>query len=121
MWDGWLPAEESYERRRKRPVSDESSRRASPQALRLKPKRPTHNRRRAVQAGGALAHFQRGRAVGAEQQLDLVGVVAETADLLYHLLVVLELREVTLADVEAALAQHMARSGLEEKASRPRD
>ena len=48
-------------------------------------------------------------------------VVAETADLLYHLLVVLELREVTLADVEAALAQRMNRSGLEEKASRPRD
>jgi len=48
-------------------------------------------------------------------------VVAEAADLLYHLLVVLELRGITLADVEAALAQRMARSGLEEKASRPHD
>src|SRR5260370_30063736 len=45
IWDGWPPAGERYERRWKRPVSDESSRRASPQALRLKPKRPTHNRR----------------------------------------------------------------------------
>jgi hypothetical protein len=34
---------------------------------------------------------------------------------------VLELRGITLADVEAALAQRMARSGLEEKASRSRD
>ena len=44
--------------------------------------------------------------------------VSETADLLYHLLVVLEARGVTLAEVEAALATRLGRSGLEEKASR---
>jgi len=35
IWAGWPPAEERYEWRWKRPVSDESSRRASPKALRL--------------------------------------------------------------------------------------
>jgi phosphoribosyl-ATP pyrophosphohydrolase len=48
-------------------------------------------------------------------------LIAEAADLLYHLLVVLEARGVTLAEVEAALAERTAKSGLEEKASRPRD
>jgi phosphoribosyl-ATP pyrophosphohydrolase len=48
-------------------------------------------------------------------------LVAETADLLYHLLVVLEARGVALAEVEAALAQRTAQSGLEEKAARPRE
>ncbi|MGH6664593.1 MAG: phosphoribosyl-ATP diphosphatase [Pseudolabrys sp.] len=45
-------------------------------------------------------------------------LVAESADLLYHLLVVLEARGVTLADVEAELARRTARSGHQEKASR---
>src|SRR5436305_10273846 len=48
-------------------------------------------------------------------------LIAEAADLLYHLLVVLEARDVTLEDVEAALAARRAQSGLQEKASRPRD
>ena len=48
-------------------------------------------------------------------------LVAEAADLLYHLLVVLEARGVALAEVEAALAQRAAQSGLEEKAARPRE
>jgi phosphoribosyl-ATP pyrophosphohydrolase len=47
-------------------------------------------------------------------------LIAETADLIYHLLVLLEARGVSLAEVEAALAERTARSGLEEKASRPR-
>jgi phosphoribosyl-ATP pyrophosphohydrolase len=47
-------------------------------------------------------------------------LIAESADLLYHLLVVLHARGVSLAEVEAALAQRTAQSGLEEKASRPR-
>ena len=47
-------------------------------------------------------------------------LIAEAADLLYHLLVLLEAREVTLAEVEAALAERVGMSGLEEKASRPR-
>jgi phosphoribosyl-ATP pyrophosphohydrolase len=45
-------------------------------------------------------------------------LIAEAADLIYHLLVVLEARGIRLADVEAALAERVQRSGLEEKASR---
>lgn len=45
-------------------------------------------------------------------------VVAESADLLYHLLVVLEARGVKLADIYAELERRTAQSGLEEKASR---
>ena len=48
-------------------------------------------------------------------------LIAEAADLLYHLLVLLKARGITLADVEAALAQRTSMSGLEEKASRKRD
>ncbi len=48
-------------------------------------------------------------------------LVAESADLLFHLLVLLKSRGVTLGDVEAALAQRTGMSGLEEKASRRRD
>ena len=42
----------------------------------------------------------------------------EAADLLYHLLVTLELRGVTLDDVLDALAERRGTSGLDEKASR---
>ena len=52
---------------------------------------------------------------------DRDGVIAETADLLYHLMVVLEARGITLAEVEAALAARTGQSGLEEKAARKRD
>jgi phosphoribosyl-ATP pyrophosphohydrolase len=45
-------------------------------------------------------------------------VVAEAADLLYHLLVVLHARGIALEDVEAALAERTRQSGLDEKASR---
>jgi phosphoribosyl-ATP pyrophosphohydrolase len=45
-------------------------------------------------------------------------LIAEAADLFYHLLVVLEARGVKLAEVEAALAARTAQSGLDEKASR---
>ena len=48
-------------------------------------------------------------------------LIGETADLLYHLLVVLRSRGVTLADVEHALGERTARSGLDEKASRKPD
>jgi phosphoribosyl-ATP pyrophosphohydrolase len=48
-------------------------------------------------------------------------VIAEAADLLYHLLVLLEARGVSLAEVEAGLAERLGRSGLEEKASRRRE
>jgi phosphoribosyl-ATP pyrophosphohydrolase len=45
-------------------------------------------------------------------------LIRETADLLYHLFVMLAHRDVTLADVEAELARREGISGLEEKASR---
>src|SRR5438874_13801412 len=51
---------------------------------------------------------------------DREALIGEAADLLYHLLVILEARGVALAEVEAALARRMSQSGLEEKASRPR-
>ena len=48
-------------------------------------------------------------------------LIAESADLLFHLLVLLKSRGVTLEEVEAALAQRTSMSGLEEKASRKRE
>jgi|SRR5687767_6442069 phosphoribosyl-ATP pyrophosphohydrolase len=51
---------------------------------------------------------------------DNTALVAESADLIYHLLVLLKSRGVALADVEAALAQRSGMSGLEEKAARKR-
>jgi phosphoribosyl-ATP pyrophosphohydrolase len=45
-------------------------------------------------------------------------LTAEAADLIYHLLVVLEARGITLAEVEAVLAERTKQSGLDEKASR---
>src|SRR6185436_3132580 len=45
-------------------------------------------------------------------------VIGEAADLLYHLLVVLEARGIRLAEVEAVLAERTAYSGLDEKAAR---
>ena len=48
-------------------------------------------------------------------------LIAESADLLFHLLVLLKSRDVKLEEVEAALAQRTHISGLEEKASRKRD
>jgi phosphoribosyl-ATP pyrophosphohydrolase len=48
-------------------------------------------------------------------------LIAESADLLFHLLVLLKSRGVKLEEVEAALAQRTSMSGLEEKASRQRD
>ena len=52
---------------------------------------------------------------------DRAHLIGESADLLYHLLVVLAARDVTLAEVEAELGNRMSRSGLEEKASRRPD
>lgn len=48
-------------------------------------------------------------------------LIAESADLLFHLLVLLKSRDVKLAEVEAVLAQRTGMSGLEEKAARKRD
>jgi phosphoribosyl-ATP pyrophosphohydrolase len=48
-------------------------------------------------------------------------LIAESADLLFHLLVLLKSRGVKLEEVEAALAARTGISGLEEKAARKRD
>ena len=48
-------------------------------------------------------------------------LIAESADMLFHLLVLLKSRGIKLEEVEAALAQRTSMSGLEEKASRQRD
>jgi phosphoribosyl-ATP pyrophosphohydrolase len=45
-------------------------------------------------------------------------MIAEASDVLYHLLVVLHTRGVSLAEVEAALAERTRQSGLDEKAAR---
>ncbi len=47
-------------------------------------------------------------------------LASEAADVLYHLLVMLASRDVTLAEVEAELARREGTSGLDEKAARPK-
>lgn len=49
---------------------------------------------------------------------DRKGTVGESADLLYHLLVLLRAADVPLSDVMAELESRTAQSGLEEKAGR---
>jgi len=52
-------------------------------------------------------------------QEDKKRLIAETADLLYHLLVLLEVRGVSFAEIEAELEKRTAQTGHEEKTSRP--
>ena len=54
-------------------------------------------------------------------QNDRAHLIAESADVLFHLLVLLKSRGIELSDVEAALGARTAMSGLAEKASRKRD
>lgn len=49
---------------------------------------------------------------------DKEALTSEAADVLYHLLVMLAARDVSLADVEAELAKRSGTSGIAEKASR---
>jgi phosphoribosyl-ATP pyrophosphohydrolase len=49
---------------------------------------------------------------------DRAKLTAEAADVLYHLLVMLAARDLTLADVEAELARREGMSGIAEKAAR---
>ena len=51
-------------------------------------------------------------------QEDKGRLISEAGDLLYHLLVVLKARDVTLAEVEAELETRTVQSGHDEKASR---
>jgi phosphoribosyl-ATP pyrophosphohydrolase len=52
---------------------------------------------------------------------DRDSLVAETADLLYHLLVVLKIAGVPLSDVMTELGKRTGQSGLQEKAARDGD
>lgn len=47
--------------------------------------------------------------------------VGECADLVYHLLVLLQAKDVALSDVEEELARRTKQSGLDEKAARAKD
>lgn len=58
-------------------------------------------------------------AVIAGVESDSEALTTEAADVLYHLLVLLEARKVGLDAVMAELQRRAAQSGLEEKASRP--
>ena len=49
---------------------------------------------------------------------DRAALTAESADVLYHLMVMLASRNVSLQDVMAELDRRQSKSGLEEKASR---
>ena len=49
---------------------------------------------------------------------DRAKLVSEAADVLFHLLVMLAARDVTLAEVEAELARRAGTSGIAEKAAR---
>ena len=52
---------------------------------------------------------------------DRTNFINESADVLFHLLVVLKSRGVSIQDVEAALGARTHQSGLQEKASRKSD
>jgi phosphoribosyl-ATP pyrophosphohydrolase len=52
---------------------------------------------------------------------DRAGLVGESADLLYHLLVLLRAAGIPLEEVMAELDRRTGQSGLAEKASRPQD
>jgi phosphoribosyl-ATP pyrophosphohydrolase len=60
-------------------------------------------------------------AVIAAAEGDRAALTSETADVLYHLLVLLEASDISLDDVMSELAGRTGRTGLEEKASRPAD
>ncbi len=51
---------------------------------------------------------------------DKAGLTSEAADVLFHLLVMLQSRDIALSDVMAELARRQGTSGLAEKASRPK-
>ena len=45
-------------------------------------------------------------------------LIAETADLIYHLLVVLKARDIKISEVESVLGARVGLTGLQEKSSR---
>ena len=94
-------------------------------ALRAASDDETSYTRKLVTKGMPRAAKKRGEEA-VEAALAAVGgdrreLTAEAADVLYHLLVVLHMGGVPLTDVMAELQSRTARTGLEEKASRPKD
>ncbi len=73
-----------------------------------------------VTAIGAKVTEEAGEVVAAAASETDDRVVSEAADLVYHLLVLLAARGVSLARVEAELARRFGVSGLDEKAARPK-
>ena len=71
-----------------------------------------------VPAAGAKVAEEAGELVQAAAGEADDRVVAEAADLVYHVLVLLACRDVPLADVELELARRFGVSGLDEKAAR---
>jgi phosphoribosyl-ATP pyrophosphohydrolase len=57
-------------------------------------------------------------AAGEEGEEGRQHTIYEAGDVMYHLMVLLAAREITLAEVEAELARRFGVSGLEEKANR---
>jgi phosphoribosyl-ATP pyrophosphohydrolase/phosphoribosyl-AMP cyclohydrolase len=74
-----------------------------------------------VDAIGAKIREEAGELAHALTTESTARVVSEAADEIYHILVGLLARDVTLRDVEAELARRFGLSGLAEKASRRRD
>jgi len=74
-----------------------------------------------VEAVGAKVREEAGELIDAARTAEETRepVIREAADLIYHVLVMLALCDVTLADVEAELSHRFGVSGLDEKASRP--
>lgn len=72
-----------------------------------------------VDASGAKVTEEAGELVAAAGNESDDRVVSEAADLVYHMLVLLAARDLSLAQVEDELARRFGISGLEEKASRP--
>ncbi len=71
---------------------------------------------------GAKVTEEAAETVAAAAEPDAAGrdhFIREVADLLYHLLVLMQFKNCTLADVETELARRFGVSGIEEKASRP--
>ena len=71
-----------------------------------------------VPAIGAKVTEEAGELVAAADHETDDRVVSEAADLVYHMLVLLACRGVTLSQVEEELARRFGISGLDEKASR---
>ncbi len=74
-----------------------------------------------VEAIGAKVVEEAGELVEAAEAYDgedRAAVIHETADLIYHLLVMMAQCDISLSDIEVELARRFGTSGLREKASR---